>query len=252
MFITPLRSSATAFRDVQVSERASPGEADPRADPGPEGAGLHLERLIPEQILVLKGLHLMRLIPEQILVLKGRGFTWGGASPDEADPRAVPGEASLDRNKLSLELKALRQDLYKMELNIKWPQDRISAEWIWILNGDDLQLTSSWSSDPPLLITLDSVAAECRPERHGGHSTPEALANTSSLFDRKQTEAALHVKDSHLQASCVPDPISCEGRSAERAGQTEHGTLEDMKVGLIRRKTLLCQTEHGTFEDWKL
>ncbi|KAI9514491.1 hypothetical protein NQZ68_032879 [Dissostichus eleginoides] len=38
----------------------------------------------------------------------------------------------------------------------------------------------------------------------------------------------------------------------ERACQTEHGTPEDLKVGLIRRKTLLCQTEHGTLEGLKL
>ncbi|KAK5907791.1 hypothetical protein CesoFtcFv8_005604 [Champsocephalus esox] len=40
------------------------------------------------------------------------------------------------------------------------------------------------------------------------------------------------VQDSHLQASCVPDPIGCSEGLQERARQTEHGTLEDMQKPL--------------------
>ncbi|KAK1897286.1 2-C-methyl-D-erythritol 4-phosphate cytidylyltransferase [Dissostichus eleginoides] len=91
------------------------------------------------------------------------------------------------------------QDLCRMDLDIKWWKKK-SLSW------EPPQILCCWSSDHPLLMTLDSV--------------------TESRL------AAHHVK--------------------ERACQTEHGTPEDLKVGLIRRKTLLCQTEHGTLEGLKL
>ncbi|KAI9514489.1 hypothetical protein NQZ68_032877 [Dissostichus eleginoides] len=116
-----------------------------------------------------------------------------------------------------------------------------------------------WSSDHPLLMTLDSVT---------GLFIPRSSSNESLMFqeqevvmmhevlggqkDKLRHEDLLLSRNLHLQSSCVPDPIICEDGLQERACQTEHGTPEDMKVGLIRRKTLLCQTEHGTLEGLKL